>query len=81
MSKFRFFEFHLSHFQYPVYECYILSLKDNKNSYRPYIFSGYIIPQGWKVLTWSRAIHKDPIYYPSPDEFNPSRWDVSYINY
>lgn len=22
-----------------------------------YIFSGYIIPKGWKVLTWSRAIH------------------------
>lgn len=41
---------------------------------------GYIIPKGWKVLTWSRAIHHDPTYYSNPDEFNPSRWDVSSIN-
>jgi cytochrome P450 len=43
------------------------------------IFSGYIIPKGWKVLTWARAIHMDPAYYSNPDEFNPSRWNVSCI--
>jgi hypothetical protein len=43
------------------------------------IFSGYIIPKGWKVLTWARAIHMDPTYYSNPVEFNPSRWNVSCI--
>ncbi|KAK2453532.1 beta-amyrin 11-oxidase [Trifolium repens] len=38
--------------------------------------NGYIIPKGWKVLTWARAIHMDPAYYSNPDEFNPSRWNV-----
>ncbi|KAL5070955.1 hypothetical protein RYX36_021842 [Vicia faba] len=37
--------------------------------------NGYTIPKGWKVLTWTRAIHMDPTYYPNPEEFNPSRWD------
>ncbi|XP_058724412.1 beta-amyrin 11-oxidase-like isoform X2 [Vicia villosa] len=37
--------------------------------------NGYTIPKGWKVLTWSRAIHMNPIYYPNPNEFNPSRWN------
>lgn len=44
-----------------------------------FIFLGYIIPKGWKVLTWARAIHMDPTYYPNPYEFNPSRWNVSSI--
>lgn len=44
-----------------------------------YIFSGYIIPKGWKVLTWSRAIHMDPTNYLNPEKFNPSRWNVSCI--
>ncbi|RHN78085.1 putative beta-amyrin 11-oxidase [Medicago truncatula] len=39
------------------------------------IIGCYIIPNGWKVLTWSRAIHHEPTYYSNPDEFNPSRWD------
>ncbi|KAK2399644.1 beta-amyrin 11-oxidase [Trifolium repens] len=37
--------------------------------------NGYIIPKGWKVLTWARAIHMDPTYYSNPVEFNPSRWN------
>ncbi|CAK8570450.1 unnamed protein product [Lathyrus sativus] len=37
--------------------------------------NGYIIPKGWKVLTWARALHMDPTYYPNPCEFNPSRWN------
>ncbi|CAI8605412.1 unnamed protein product [Vicia faba] len=37
--------------------------------------NGYTIPKGWKVLTWTRAIHMDPTYYPNPNEFNPSRWN------
>ncbi|KDP26990.1 hypothetical protein JCGZ_22182 [Jatropha curcas] len=36
---------------------------------------GYIIPKGWKVLTWFRSVHLDPEIYPNPTEFYPSRWD------
>lgn len=36
--------------------------------------NGYLIPKGWKVLIWARAIHMDSEYYPNPKEFNPSRW-------
>ncbi|GAA0143712.1 oxygenase [Lithospermum erythrorhizon] len=36
---------------------------------------GYTIPKGWKVLLWFRSVHMDPETYPSPKEFNPSRWD------
>ncbi|XP_058724410.1 beta-amyrin 11-oxidase-like [Vicia villosa] len=37
--------------------------------------NGYTIPKGWKVLTWIRAIHMNPTYYPNPEQFNPSRWN------
>ncbi|XP_004308741.1 PREDICTED: ent-kaurenoic acid oxidase 1-like [Fragaria vesca subsp. vesca] len=37
--------------------------------------NGYIIPKGWKALTWFREIHWDSEIYPNPNEFNPSRWD------
>ncbi|KAF3681839.1 hypothetical protein FXO38_01545 [Capsicum annuum] len=37
--------------------------------------SDYTIPQGWKVLVWTRNLHMDPHNYPNPKEFNPSRWD------
>ncbi|GAA0166527.1 oxygenase [Lithospermum erythrorhizon] len=36
---------------------------------------GYTIPKGWKLLLWFRSVHLDPEIYPSPKEFNPSRWD------
>ncbi|KAK7329622.1 hypothetical protein VNO77_23792 [Canavalia gladiata] len=37
--------------------------------------NGYLIPKGWKVLTWFRSVHHDPEIYPNPKEFNPDRWD------
>lgn len=40
------------------------------------LFSGYIIPKGWKVLTWFRNVHLDPEIYPDPKNFDPSRWEV-----
>ncbi|XP_050385906.1 ent-kaurenoic acid oxidase 2-like [Argentina anserina] len=39
--------------------------------------NGYIIPKGWKVLTWFRSVHLDSEIYENPMEFNPDRW----INY
>ncbi|XP_027907218.1 beta-amyrin 11-oxidase-like isoform X2 [Vigna unguiculata] len=41
--------------------------------------NGYIIPKGWRVLVWLRAIHMNPKYYPNPEEFNPSRWDENNV--
>jgi len=40
------------------------------------LLSGYIIPKGWKVLTWFRNVHLDPEIYPDPKKFDPSRWEV-----
>ncbi|KAK7266276.1 hypothetical protein RIF29_18918 [Crotalaria pallida] len=37
--------------------------------------NGYIIPKGWRVLIWQRAVHMDPANFQNPQEFNPSRWD------
>ncbi|XP_039071006.1 beta-amyrin 11-oxidase-like [Hibiscus syriacus] len=38
---------------------------------------GFTIPKGWKVMVWIRGFHKDSEIYPNPNEFLPSRWDVS----
>ncbi|XP_022738261.1 ent-kaurenoic acid oxidase 2-like [Durio zibethinus] len=35
---------------------------------------GYLIPKGWKVLVWNRAVHMDPEVYSSPKEYLPERW-------
>ncbi|XWS49229.1 hypothetical protein CRYUN_Cryun13aG0146000 [Craigia yunnanensis] len=37
--------------------------------------NGYIIPEGWKVLVWSRAVHMNSETYSNPKQFLPSRWD------
>jgi ent-kaurenoic acid hydroxylase len=39
--------------------------------------AGYLIPKGWKVLTWFRDVHIDPEVFPDPRKFDPARWDVS----
>ncbi|KAB2067192.1 hypothetical protein ES319_A09G210200v1 [Gossypium barbadense] len=37
--------------------------------------NGYQIPQGWKVLVWTSAVHMDPEIYPNPKEFLLSIWN------
>ncbi|KAH9627502.1 hypothetical protein KSS87_006193 [Heliosperma pusillum] len=37
--------------------------------------NGYLIPKGWKVLTWFRHVHLNPEVWPEPLRFNPDRWD------
>ncbi|XP_022155498.1 beta-amyrin 11-oxidase-like [Momordica charantia] len=37
--------------------------------------NGKIIPKGWKVIPWLRELYMDANLHPSPQEFNPSRWD------
>lgn len=39
--------------------------------------TGYLVPRGWRVVVYLRAIHVDPENYSKPEEFNPSRWEVS----
>jgi cytochrome P450 len=41
---------------------------------------GYFIPKGWKVMPWIRAVHMNPQYHSNPEEFNPARWNVSWVN-
>ncbi|CAK9321529.1 unnamed protein product [Citrullus colocynthis] len=37
--------------------------------------NGKIIPKGWQVILWFRQLNMDEKLHPSPQEFNPSRWD------
>jgi hypothetical protein len=39
-------------------------------------FQGYIIPKGWKVLPVFRSIHHSADFYPQPEKFDPSRFEV-----
>ncbi|XP_043703096.1 abscisic acid 8'-hydroxylase 2-like [Telopea speciosissima] len=40
-------------------------------------FEGYIIPQGWKVLPLFRSIHHSSDFFPHPEKFDPSRFEVA----
>ncbi|XP_077238984.1 abscisic acid 8'-hydroxylase 2-like isoform X3 [Tasmannia lanceolata] len=37
---------------------------------------GYLIPRGWKVLPLFRSIHHSPHFFPHPEKFYPSRFEV-----
>ncbi|KAG6577616.1 Beta-amyrin 11-oxidase, partial [Cucurbita argyrosperma subsp. sororia] len=37
--------------------------------------NGKLIPKGWKVILWHRGLYMDEELHPSPQDFNPSRWD------
>ncbi|XP_012066993.1 abscisic acid 8'-hydroxylase 2 isoform X2 [Jatropha curcas] len=39
-------------------------------------FEGYLIPRGWKVLPLFRTIHHSADFFPQPDKFDPSRFEV-----
>ncbi|KAK4492064.1 hypothetical protein RD792_002858, partial [Penstemon davidsonii] len=39
-------------------------------------FQGYVIPKGWKVLPLFRTIHHSADFFPQPDKFDPSRFEV-----
>lgn len=38
---------------------------------------GYKIRKGWNINVDARSIHLDTVNYNDPNEFNPSRFDVS----
>ncbi|CAK9187272.1 unnamed protein product, partial [Ilex paraguariensis] len=39
-------------------------------------FEGYFIPKGWKVLPLFRSIHHCADFFPHPEKFDPSRFEV-----
>lgn len=39
-------------------------------------FEGYFIPRGWKVLPLFRTIHHSADFFPHPEKFDPSRFEV-----
>ncbi|KAJ6948120.1 abscisic acid 8'-hydroxylase 2-like isoform X1 [Populus alba x Populus x berolinensis] len=39
-------------------------------------FEGYFIPKGWKVLPLFRSIHHCADFFPRPEKFDPSRFEV-----
>lgn len=44
-------------------------------------FEGYLIPKGWKVLPLFRRIHHSPEFFPDPENFDPSRFEVYIYSY
>ncbi|KAF1942105.1 cytochrome protein [Clathrospora elynae] len=36
---------------------------------------GYWMPEGTEVQTQAYSMHRDPVVYPEPERFNPSRWE------
>ncbi|XP_015957493.1 ent-kaurenoic acid oxidase 2 [Arachis duranensis] len=51
------------------------SLMTFREAKRDVKLNGFLIPKGWKVFVWYRAIHQDPQVYPNPRIFDPSRFD------
>ncbi|KAI6702378.1 hypothetical protein NL676_011514 [Syzygium grande] len=39
--------------------------------------NGYLVPKGWRIVVYLREIHADPENYAKPEEFDPSRWELS----
>ncbi|KAG7022447.1 Abscisic acid 8'-hydroxylase 4 [Cucurbita argyrosperma subsp. argyrosperma] len=40
-------------------------------------YKGFLIPKGWKVMPLFRNIHHNPDYFPNPQIFDPSRFEVA----
>lgn len=40
-------------------------------------YDGYLIPKGWKVLPLFRNIHHSSDFFPEPEKFDPSRFEVA----
>ena len=55
----------------------LISDAQNRNNFCS-LWSGYLIPAGWKVLPILSTVHLDQSIHSSPLEFDPWRWEVMY---
>uniref|UniRef100_A0A7N0T0R6 (+)-abscisic acid 8'-hydroxylase n=1 Tax=Kalanchoe fedtschenkoi TaxID=63787 RepID=A0A7N0T0R6_KALFE len=39
-------------------------------------YNGYLIPKGWKVMPLFRNLHHNPSFFPDPQKFDPSRFEI-----
>ncbi|GLJ12041.1 hypothetical protein SUGI_0182670 [Cryptomeria japonica] len=39
-------------------------------------YKGYLIPKGWKVMPLFRNIHHSPEFFPDPQKFDPTRFEM-----
>ncbi|KAL5558854.1 hypothetical protein UlMin_035065 [Ulmus minor] len=40
-------------------------------------YKGYLIPKGWKVMPLFRNLHHNPDFFPEPQKFDPTRFEVA----
>jgi cytochrome P450 len=48
---------------------------------RDAVVSGYIIPEGSKVLLFLASANRDPRYWPEPERFDPSRKNAGHVGF